>query len=173
MRVVQVRTGVVLDRGGGALAKMLPPFRLGVGGPVAGGCQYISWIHPEDLRRDDARGACRRALGAGRSTRTAPEPRPQPRVLAERSVARSAVPRCCRCRALALRLLYGEMAEIVTTGARVMPAKALVLGYQFAHPQLEGALRSALTALAGTRLAIAAADSAVSMITRQGRLLSR
>ena len=50
--------------------------------------------------------------------------------------------------ALALRLLYGEMAEIVTTGARVVPAKALVLGYEFAHPQLERALRSALSALA-------------------------
>ncbi len=49
MRVVQVRTGVVLDPHGGALAKMLPPFRLGVGGPVAGGRQYISWIHREDL----------------------------------------------------------------------------------------------------------------------------
>jgi len=46
---------------------------------------------------------------------------------------------------LALRLMYGEMAEIVTTGARVMPAKALVLGYEFAHPHLEQALRSALT----------------------------
>ena len=48
MRVVRVRTGVVLAADGGALAKMLPPFRLGVGGPVAGGRQYISWIHTED-----------------------------------------------------------------------------------------------------------------------------
>ncbi|MGH3100435.1 MAG: NAD-dependent epimerase/dehydratase family protein, partial [Thermoleophilia bacterium] len=49
MRVVRVRTGVVLDRGGGALAKMLPFFRLGIGGPVAGGRQYMPWIHLEDL----------------------------------------------------------------------------------------------------------------------------
>ena len=49
MRAVQVRTGVVLDRAGGALAKMLPPFRLGVGGPVAGGRQYVAWIHRDDL----------------------------------------------------------------------------------------------------------------------------
>ena len=47
--------------------------------------------------------------------------------------------------ALALRLLYGEMAEVVTTGARVVPAKPLVLGYEFRHPELEEALRSALT----------------------------
>ena len=49
MRAVQVRTGVVLDPRGGALAKMLPPFRLGIGGPVAGGRQYVSWIHRDDL----------------------------------------------------------------------------------------------------------------------------
>src|SRR4029077_5097236 len=49
VRVVRVRTGVVLDREGGALAKMLPPFKLGLGGPVAGGSQYMSWTHREDL----------------------------------------------------------------------------------------------------------------------------
>ena len=49
MRVVNVRTGVVLAKSGGALAKMLPPFRLGVGGPVAGGRQYMPWIHVDDL----------------------------------------------------------------------------------------------------------------------------
>src|SRR5581483_8167963 len=49
MRVVPVRTGVVLDAAGGALAKMLPPFRLGAGGPVAGGRQFISWVHAEDV----------------------------------------------------------------------------------------------------------------------------
>ncbi len=49
LRVAKIRTGVVLDPDGGALAKMLPPFKLGLGGPVAGGRQYISWIHPDDL----------------------------------------------------------------------------------------------------------------------------
>ena len=49
LRVVTVRTGVVLDQGGGALAKMLPFFKLGVGGPVAGGDQYLSWIHVDDV----------------------------------------------------------------------------------------------------------------------------
>ena len=49
MRVARVRTGVVLDKDGGALAKMLPFFRLGVGGPVAGGRQYMPWIHVDDL----------------------------------------------------------------------------------------------------------------------------
>src|SRR5204862_1909198 len=49
VRVVRVRTAVVLDRAGGALAKMLPPFRAGIGGPVAGGRQYMPWIHLDDL----------------------------------------------------------------------------------------------------------------------------
>jgi uncharacterized protein len=142
VRVAQMRTGVVLDRGGGALAKMLPPFRLGVGGPVAGGRQYMSWIHAGDLvgmmlaAMEDERWR-------GPINATAPEPvsnrdfsKALGRVLHRPSLA--PVP------ALALRALYGEMAEIVTTGARVLPAKALVLGYEFAQPQLEPALRSAL-----------------------------
>jgi len=142
LRVAQVRTGVVLDRDGGALAKMLPPFKLGVGGPVAGGRQYISWIHAEDLI-----GMMLAALEderwSGPLNATAPAPVPNRdfsrtlgRVLGRPSLL--PVP------GLALRALYGEMAEIVTSGARVMPAKALVLGYQFAYPQLEPALRAAL-----------------------------
>ena len=141
-RVVQVRTGVVLDRRGGALAKMLPPFRLGLGGPVAGGRQYVSWVHTEDVT-----GMMLAALAderwSGPVNATAPDPasnRELARVLG-RVLGRPAllpVP------ALALRALYGEMAEIVTGGARVLPAKALVLGYQFAYPRLEPALRAAL-----------------------------
>jgi uncharacterized protein len=142
MRAVQVRTGVVLDRDGGALAKMLPPFRLGVGGPVAGGRQYISWIHTADLV-----GIMLAALSdqrwSGPANATAPQPVPN----REFSKALGHVlgrPSLLPVPGLALRALYGEMAEIVTTGARVMPAKALVLGYEFQHPQLEPALRAAL-----------------------------
>ena len=114
MRVVQVRTGVVLDRDGGALAKMLPPFRLGVGGPVAGGRQYISWIH-----RDDLVGIMLAALDderwSGPINATAPEPvtnrdfsqRARPGARTPVAAARAGRSRCA--------LLYGEMAEIVTT----------------------------------------------------------
>jgi uncharacterized protein (TIGR01777 family) len=142
LRVVQVRTGVVLDRHGGALAKMLPPFRLGVGGPVAGGRQYISWIHGVDLV-----GMMLTALAddswSGPINATAPEPVTN----AEFSRALGRVlhrPALLPVPGVALRALYGEMAEIVTTGARVLPAKALMLGYGFRHAQLEEALRSAL-----------------------------
>jgi uncharacterized protein (TIGR01777 family) len=142
MRAVQLRTGVVLDRSGGALGKMLPAFRLGVGGPVAGGAQYMSWIHAEDVV-----GMMLAALEderwSGPFNATAPEPvsnydfsKALGRVLKRPSLL--PVP------GLALRALYGEMAEIVTSGARVLPAKSLVLGYEFAYPQLEAALRSAI-----------------------------
>ncbi|HEV3046841.1 MAG TPA: TIGR01777 family oxidoreductase [Solirubrobacteraceae bacterium] len=144
VRVVAVRTGVVLDRGGGALAKMLPAFRLGLGGPVAGGRQYVSWIHTSDVV-----GMMLAALEderwGGPVNATAPDPvtnrdfsKALGRVLSRPALA--PVP------GLALRALYGSMAEIVTGGARVLPAKALVLGYEFAHPQLEPALRAALAA---------------------------
>jgi uncharacterized protein (TIGR01777 family) len=143
IRAVQVRTGVVLDPAGGALAKMLPPFRLGVGGPVAGGRQYVAWIHREDLigmilaAIDDERWS-------GPVNATAPEPVTN----RELSHALGHVlhrPALLPVPGLALRVLYGEMAEIVTTGVRAVPAKALVLSYEFAHPQLDEALQAALS----------------------------
>ena len=142
LRTVQVRTGVVLDPRGGALAKMLPPFRLGLGGPVGGGRQYVSWVHADDLA-----GMMCAALAderwSGPVNGTAPEP------VTNRELSH-ALGRALRRPALlpvpgaALRLLYGQMAQIVTTGARALPAKPLMLGYQFRHPQLDGALRAAL-----------------------------
>jgi hypothetical protein len=142
IRVVCVRTGVVLHKDGGALKKMLPPFRLGFGGPVAGGRQYMSWIHRADLV-DIFVAAAGDERWSGPVNATAPTPvsnRDFSRALG-RALKRPAflpVP------GAALQLLYGEMAEIVTEGARVVPAKALVLGYEFAHPELDEALSSAL-----------------------------
>lgn len=142
MRVVRVRTGVVLDRSGGALARMLPPFRLGVGGPVAGGGQWTPWIHADDLV-----GIYLAAVdGAGWSgpvNATAPEP------VTNRAFSR-ALGRALRRPAVlpipgaALRLLYGDMAEIVTGGQRAVPRRALELGYAHRHPDLDEALRDAL-----------------------------
>jgi uncharacterized protein (TIGR01777 family) len=142
VRVVKVRTGVVLDSEGGALAKMLPPFKLGVGGPVASGRQYISWIHT-----DDVLGIVLAALDGdqwrGAINATAPEPqrnRDFSKALGRALHRPSLLP----VPGAALRLMYGDMAQIVTEGARVLPAKALVLGYEFRHPQLDEALRAAL-----------------------------
>ncbi len=142
VRVVQSRTGVVLDPAGGALAKMLPPFRLGVGGPVAGGRQYISWIHVDDLA-GMLLAALRDESWSGPVNATAPQPVSN-RDFSHALGAALRRPAILPVPALALQLLYGEMAEIVTGGARVVPAKPLVLGYRFQHPDLPQALRSAL-----------------------------
>jgi uncharacterized protein (TIGR01777 family) len=142
MRVVTVRTGVVLDSRGGALAKMLPPFRLGVGGPVAGGRQYVSWIH-----REDEIGMIVAALEDERWSGPINATAPEPVTNRELSHALGRVlhrPALLPVPGAALGLLYGEMAQVVTTGARVVPAKGLVLGYEFRHPQLDEALASAL-----------------------------
>ncbi len=143
MRAVQVRTGVVLDPRGGALAKMLPPFRMGVGGPVAGGAQYVSWIHVDDLV-----GVIHAALSderwSGPVNGTAPEPVTN-RELSHALGRALHRPALLPVPAAALALLYGEMAQIVTTGARVLPAKPLVLGYEFRHPHLDEALEAALS----------------------------
>jgi hypothetical protein len=143
MRVVCTRTGVVLSQSGGALSRMLPFFKLGVGGPVAGGQQYVPWIHLDDvvgtllfcLDHEPAQGAV---------NATAPNPVTNTELshALGRVLSRPAV---LPVPAFAVKLLYGEMAEIVTTGARVVPAKLEGLGYTFRHPEIERALRDVLS----------------------------
>ncbi len=142
LRVVIVRTGVVLDSGGGALKTMLPPFRAGVGGPVAGGRQYMPWIHLDDIV-----GIYLAALDgegwSGPVNGTAPEPVTNAdfsKALG-RALGRPAI---FPVPAFAIRTLYGEMAEIVTEGQRAVPARTLESGYVFQQPELDAALRSAL-----------------------------
>jgi uncharacterized protein len=141
-RVVVTRTGVVLSADSGALAQMLGPFRLGIGGPVAGGRQYVSWIHT-----DDEVGGLLAALDdeslRGPVNLVAPNPvtnhdlsKALGRVLGRPAVL--PVPK------LALQLAYGEMSTVVTTGHRVIPARLLEAGYRFRQPELEPALRELL-----------------------------
>jgi uncharacterized protein (TIGR01777 family) len=142
LRVVIVRTGVVLDQGGGALAKMLPFFKLGVGGPVAGGGQYMPWIHVDDLV-----GLYLAALDgdAWDGPVNANAPGPVTNKTFSRALGRALHrPALAPVPALAIRTLYGEMAEIVTKGQRVVPRRAQELGYAFEHPDLDEALRSTL-----------------------------
>ena len=144
LRVVKVRTGVVLDRHGGALQKMLLPFRLGVGGPVAGGRQPLPWVHYEDVvgiylnAIDDERWT-------GPVNATAPEPvsnREFSRALG-RALHRPAI---APVPGFAIKLLYGGMAMLVIEGQYARPRRTLDLGYRFRHPDLDEALRSALEA---------------------------
>jgi uncharacterized protein (TIGR01777 family) len=141
-RVVITRTGVVVSPSGGALARMLPFFRMGVGGPVAGGRQYVPWVHLDDVVGALLRGLDDPSL-SGPVNVTAPEPatnadlgRALGRVLHRPSVL--PVPE------FAVRTLYGEMAWVVTTGVRAVPARLEQAGYAFRFPSLEGALRDVL-----------------------------
>ena len=137
IRVVRVRIGVVLAAGGGALVRMLPPFRMGVGGRLGSGRQWMSWIHLEDLAalfQFAVESQVRGPLNA-----VAPHPatnsdftRELARVL--RRPAVFPVPE------FALRLLFGEMADVLLASQRVMPAAAEAAGFHFHFPQLAQAL---------------------------------
>jgi uncharacterized protein (TIGR01777 family) len=142
LRVVLVRTGVVLDKDGGALGKMLPFFKAGIGGPVAGGRQHLPWVHA-----DDVVGIYLRAVDDARWSGPVNATAPRPVTNREFSKALGRAlhrPALAPVPALAIRTLYGEMAEIVTKGQNAIPRRALELGYRPSHPELDEALRSAL-----------------------------
>ncbi|MBA3408339.1 MAG: TIGR01777 family protein [Solirubrobacterales bacterium] len=142
LRVVRVRTGIVLDKDGGALAKMLPFFRLGVGGPVAGGRQYMAWIHVDDLV-----GIYLAALDGEHWSGAVNATAPTPATNKEFSEALGRAlhrPALAPVPSFAIRALYGEMAQIVITGQRAVPQRTQALGFSFAHSELDEALRSAL-----------------------------
>jgi len=140
VRVIRLRTGIVLGAGGGALAKMSPPFKFFVGGPLGSGAQWMSWIQLEDevglivhlIENSQASGAV---------NATAPNPvtmkefcRTLGQVIGRPSWA--PVP------AFALRLMLGEMAEMLLTGQRAVPTAAEKFGYRFRYPNLPEALRA-------------------------------
>lgn len=141
LRVVRLRTGVVLGDGG-ALEKMLPAFRMFLGGPLGSGRQYMSWIHQSDvagllllcLRSDAASGpinlCSERPVTMREFATTLGEVLHRPSILP--------VP------ALAVRALMGESADMVLTGQRVLPRRATQLGYHFRFPDLKAALRDLL-----------------------------
>jgi uncharacterized protein (TIGR01777 family) len=142
LRVVLVRNGVVLDESGGALAKMLPFFKLGVGGPVAGGEQHLPWVHA-----DDVAGITIAALDDERWTGAVNGTAPEPVTNANFSKALGRAlhrPALAPVPGFAVRLLYGEMAEMVTKGQNAVPRRAQELGYRHRHPDLDEALRDAL-----------------------------
>ncbi len=143
MRVAIVRTGLVLDPEAGLLKQLLPPFRLGLGGPIAGGRQYMPWIHVNDWVRlflwvvdgEDR---------SGTYNGTAPNPvtngelsRALGRVLGRPAVV--PVPK------LAMKARFGsELGEVVTGGQRAVPRRALDGGFEFSNPEIEPALRDLL-----------------------------
>jgi uncharacterized protein (TIGR01777 family) len=143
VRLVVVRTGQVLDAGGGLLKELLAPFKLGVGGPIAGGRQYFSWIHIEDevgillwaLDHEDVSGTI---------NATAPNPATNREFSKElgRALGRPAI---MPVPGFVLDLKFGtEFGKVLRGGQRVIPKRALALGYRFRHPDLDEALRDLL-----------------------------
>jgi uncharacterized protein (TIGR01777 family) len=143
MRVVLLRTGLVLTRHGGLVKQLLLPFKLGLGGPIAGGEQFMSWIH-----LDDEVGLILWALDndevSGPVNATAPNPvtnRELSKALGRALHRPAAIP----IPKLAVAAIRGsELAEVVSGGARVLPRRALELGYRFRYERIDEALRAAL-----------------------------
>ena len=143
VRVAITRTGLPLDAEAGLLRQLLLPFRLGLGGPIAGGRQFMPWIHVDDWVRlvlwvldgDDRTGAYNATA-------------PNPVTNAELSKALGRVlgrPAVMPIPKLAMKLRFGsELGEVVAGGQRAIPRRALDGGVQFAHPELEPALRELL-----------------------------
>ncbi len=142
VRVVRIRTGLVLAADGGALAKMLPAFRAFAGGPVGTGRQWMSWIGRYDLV-----SLVLFALGnpevAGALNGTAPAPVRNGEFASALGLALHR-PAVVPAPAAVLRLVFGEMATILLDGQRAVPKRALALGFSFRHPDLPSALAAAL-----------------------------
>lgn len=143
MRVAMVRTGIALGNDGGALAKMLPVFRLGLGGRIGNGRQWYSWIHIDDLI-----GIYLAALDAGEGAFNATAPNPVTNAEFTRTLGRVLQrPVVFPAPPLALQLLLGEGAGVVTAGQRVLPERVTrERGYVFAFPRLDDALANLLDA---------------------------
>lgn len=143
VRLAIVRTGHVLDPSGGMLKQLLTPFKLGVGGPLAGGNQYVSWIHIED-EIGILLWALENEKVSGVVNSTAPHPVTNKELSKQlgHALGRPAV---MPVPGFALDLMYGaEFGAVLKGGQRVMPRRALDLGYEFRFPELEGALKDLL-----------------------------
>jgi uncharacterized protein (TIGR01777 family) len=145
VRTALVRVGVVLDKEGGALRKMLTPFKWCVGGKVSSGRQYMSWVHHEDLvgmfllglDNPDAKGPLNGTA-----------PHPVTNYDFTKALGRALHrPTIFPVPAFAMRLRFGEVANVLTTGQRVMPRKPLALGYQYRYATIDAALADIFAAI--------------------------
>lgn len=142
VRTVTARTGIVLGAGGGALAKMLTPFKLGAGGPLGNGKQWMPWVHVADLARLYVHAADTNSI-SGPMNAVAPNP-------VRNSEFTKALGRQLHRPAfmpapyLGLRLLFGEFAQVLFASQRVIPKVALDTGFVFQYPDIAAALREIL-----------------------------
>jgi uncharacterized protein (TIGR01777 family) len=139
VRVVLLRTGIVLEKGGGALPQMMRPFRFFVGGPLAGGRQYLSWIH-----RHDWAEMVRWIVETPQITDAVNVTAPHPVTNAEfsRALARALRrPSLAPVPAVALKVVLGEMASALLASQRALPVRAQSAGYHFRYPEIDIAFR--------------------------------
>ncbi len=139
VRVVLLRTGIVLGAGGGALAQMVVPFKLFIGGHIGSGEQWLSWIH-----MDDEVGIIRHALENGSVSGPVNMTAPDPVTNKEFSSALGKAlgrPSWLPVPGFVLKIALGELGQIALTGQRVIPEKALETGYEFKYPEVNGALK--------------------------------
>lgn len=142
-RLVRLRIGIVLGPDGGALGKMLPVFRLGFGGPVGSGRQWMSWIHRHDLCRLIATAL---EDGAYRGTYNAVAPEPVTMAAFAAALGRQlGRPSLLPVPGPVLQLLLGDGAQVVLEGQRVLPEQLLAQGFRFHYPELSAALAAATT----------------------------
>jgi uncharacterized protein len=142
IRVALVRVGIVLAREAGALSKLLTPFKLGGGGPVGSGRQWMSWIYHEDMTELFLL-ALDNPAATGPLNGTAPKP------VSNREFARALGralhrPAIMPTPGFMLKLMLGEVADVVLNGQRVLPRKAVALGYRFKFPEIAAALADAV-----------------------------
>ena len=137
-----IRTGVVLDMGGGAFPRMLIPFRLGAGGPVGSGRQWMSWIHYHD-EVDAIRFLLEDDSAFGPFNLTAPNP-VRNRTFAKTVGKVMKRPAFVPTPGFALKMVLGEMASVILTGQHVSPKRLLEMGFQFKFPTVEAALADLL-----------------------------
>lgn len=142
LRVVRVRFGIVLGREGGALKQMLPPFRMGVGGVLGTGKQWMSWIHADDLVEMLIYAAENEFVG-GTLNGVAPNPVTNADFTRAMSIALRR-PAIFPVPEFGLRMIYGEMADVLLSSQRVIPANAGRIGFEFRHPNLQPALQHIL-----------------------------
>ncbi|OGQ98037.1 MAG: TIGR01777 family protein [Deltaproteobacteria bacterium RIFOXYD12_FULL_57_12] len=140
IRTAILRLGIVFGRNGGALQQMLPPFRLGLGGPIGNGTQPVSWIHIEDVARVFLQAATDPTF-EGIYNLTAPQPTDNNGLTKAlgRALGR---PTLLRIPPFILWLRFGEGARILTTGQTVLPKRLLDAGFNFAFADLEFAMRN-------------------------------
>jgi uncharacterized protein (TIGR01777 family) len=140
LRVALIRTGIALGADGGALEKMLPPFRLGMGGVIGSGRQWLSWVHVADLI-----GIYLLALGGAHGPLNACAPNPVTNATFTKELAATLKrPAILPVPTVALRAILGEGAKMLLGGQRVLPNRTQQLGYRFEFPELKDALANLL-----------------------------